>query len=267
MAVRLLHISDIHFGPPHRPELDDAIRTLVEREHFDALLVSGDLTQRATREQFTAARAFLQSLSVPQVVVPGNHDVPLWAVHERLTSPFGRYRRYLSNELEPTLRLPGAWIYGLNTAHGWTAKNGVFKQDSLAQCEAFFAAAPEGVLRVAVAHHHLLPAPGPLYDPIAARAREGAYALARARIDVLVSGHLHHAFLGHTRAYYPKLEHNTIVVHSGTSMSRRGRGIEHEANSLNVIEFDGATLTISNLLYAGDDGLFVPAVEYRFPRK
>jgi 3',5'-cyclic AMP phosphodiesterase CpdA len=263
----LLHISDIHFGPPHRDELDEAIRSLLARERFDAVLVSGDITQRATPEQFMQAKAFLNSLSVPHVTVPGNHDVPLWAVHERLTTPFGRYQRYFAAELEPTLRLPHAWIYGMNSAHGLTAKNGKFTDASLERCEAFFAAAPADVLRIVVVHHHLLPAPGPLYDPTAARAREAAYAFSRARVDVVVSGHLHHAFVVHTRAFYPKLQYNTVVAHSGTTMSSRGRGAELAANSLNVIALDGSTISIENRRYVNGDKLFEPAVEYRFPRQ
>lgn len=266
MAVRLLHITDIHFGPPHRAELDAALLDFTAQEKFDAVVVSGDLTQRATAAQFTAARAFLQSLSVPQVVVPGNHDVPLWAAHLRFFAPFSRYRRHLADELEPALKLRGAWICGLNTAHGFTAKNGVFRAASLARCKQFFADAPPAVLRVAVVHHHLLPAPGPVYDPVAERAREAAHAFAEAGVDLVLAGHMHYAFVGHTRDYYPNLAHDTLVAHAGTSMSTRGRGAEKGLNSVNVVAFDGAEITLEHLRYVGGGRLFAKSAGYSFPR-
>ncbi len=266
MTIRLLHISDIHFGPPHRPELDDAIRKLIVAEKPDALLVSGDITQRATRDQFEAARDYLGSLSLPQVVVPGNHDVPLYALHHRLGSPFRRYREFLADDLEPTLKLPGVWVFGMNTAKGWTAKNGVFRAETLQRCKAFFSGAPPAVLRVVVAHHHLLPAPGARYDPVAARARNAARAFSDARVDIVLAGHLHHAFVLRVKTYYPKLSFGTLVAHSGTSMSSRGRGVEHEANSVNIIESDAETLVIRNLRYRERAGDFALAARYQFPR-
>ncbi len=265
LSVRLLHISDIHFGPPHRAEMDTVVRKLVEDEQPDALVVSGDLTQRARPEQFTEARNWLASLRVPQVVIPGNHDVPLWAVHERLGDPFGRYRTHLSDELEPTLRLDGVWIYGLNTAKGFTLKNGVFRASSLQAMKAFFADAPRGTLRVATAHHHLLPAPGQVYDPVASRARAAAYALNEAGVDVLLSGHLHHSFVVQVRDHYPRLRHRTLVVHSGTTMSTRGRHAEHGMNSLNVIEADGARLHIEHRHYSEEQKRFVGVAGYQYP--
>lgn len=236
------------------------------RENFDAVLVSGDLTQRATEAQFKAAHAFLKSLSVPQVVVPGNHDVPLWAAHERFFTPFARYRRCLADELEPQLKLPGAWICGVNTAKGWTAKNGVFRAASLARCRTFFADAPAETLRVVVAHHHLLPAPGPLYDPVAERSRDAAHGFAAAQVDLVAAGHMHYAFVGHTRDYYPALTHDTLVAHAGTSMSTRGRGAEKGLCSVNVISFDGAQIEVEHLRYVGGARLFAKSAGHSFPR-
>ena len=72
----LLHISDLHFGrvdPATVEPLTAAIRALAR----NVVIVSGDLTQRARAAEFRAARAFLDALPRPQIVVPGNHDVPL----------------------------------------------------------------------------------------------------------------------------------------------------------------------------------------------
>jgi 3',5'-cyclic AMP phosphodiesterase CpdA len=72
----LVHLSDLHFGRVDRA-LVEPLSELVGRMKPDVVVVSGDLTQRARTEQFKDARRFLDSLPSPQIVVPGNHDVPL----------------------------------------------------------------------------------------------------------------------------------------------------------------------------------------------
>ena len=100
--LTILHISDLHFGMPYLPEVGEAVLRAAPALKPDAVVVSGDLTQRARDEEFAAARAFLDRLpDVPRVVVPGNHDVPLYNVFQRFGSPFGKYRRFIDAQLEP----------------------------------------------------------------------------------------------------------------------------------------------------------------------
>ena len=245
--------------------MDAAIRQFVEERQPDALLVSGDLTQRARPEQFQATRRFLDSLSLPKVVVPGNHDVPLWSVHERLFNPLGRWRRWFSPETEPTLKLPGLWVYGINTAKGLTLKNGSFRESSLARMRSFFADSPADTFRMVVAHHHLTPAVRTFYDPVAGRAHAAAKALATSRVDLVVSGHLHHGFLRSLPEHYGGLDYPTRVLHSGTSMSSRGRWEEAERNSMNWIDMDGTSVRISRLQHVSD-ATFVEQEQHVWPR-
>jgi 3',5'-cyclic AMP phosphodiesterase CpdA len=85
MFLTILHISDLHFGPFYVPAAGDALLRAVEGMQADVIVASGDFTQRAKPEQFAAARDFLAALPrVPLVVVPGNHDVPLYRVIERV---------------------------------------------------------------------------------------------------------------------------------------------------------------------------------------
>ena len=80
MAVRLLHVSDLHFGRPSLTEQVDEVVTLLDRERFDAVVISGDLSQRTRRREFTKAREFIEELErhAPVFVVPGNHDAAWW---------------------------------------------------------------------------------------------------------------------------------------------------------------------------------------------
>ena len=90
----LLHLSDLHFGT-EREVCIQAIRDFCELHRPEAVIVSGDLTQRARLKQFFDCRQFLDSLDLPYLVVPGNHDIPLFHVWNRFFSPFVRYQAFL----------------------------------------------------------------------------------------------------------------------------------------------------------------------------
>ena len=96
----IIHLSDLHFGRVHRPALAP-LAAAIERIKPDFIAISGDLTQRARPGQFREARAFLDALPAPYLVVPGNHDVPLYNVVQRVLKPLAKYRRIVSTDLEP----------------------------------------------------------------------------------------------------------------------------------------------------------------------
>ena len=86
--ISVLHVSDLHFGPPYVPEVGEALQTFAHRLRPELIVASGDFTQRAKPEQFREARAWLDRLpDAPVVVTPGNHDAPLYRVWERITAP------------------------------------------------------------------------------------------------------------------------------------------------------------------------------------
>src|SRR5262245_8835863 len=123
--LTLLHISDLHFGPPYLPAVGEALLRLAPDLHADVIVASGDFTQRAKAVQFADARAFLDRLpKAPQIVVPGNHDIPLYRVFERLFAPTAMYRRYMSAELNSVMRRDDAIIVSLDTTAPRTAITG-----------------------------------------------------------------------------------------------------------------------------------------------
>jgi 3',5'-cyclic AMP phosphodiesterase CpdA len=102
--TRILQISDLHFGPPFVRQVADALLQTIPDLNPDAIVVSGDLTQRAKRVQFEEARQFFDLLShIPMLVIPGNHDVPLYRVFERLFTPHALYREIICDDLNPVL--------------------------------------------------------------------------------------------------------------------------------------------------------------------
>ena len=91
-CCRLLHLSDLHFATTDQATIwySQLAADLREQqvEQLDALVVSGDLVNRAEPAEYDAARLFLEhlmsgfALSGRQVtLVPGNHDVS-WALAE-----------------------------------------------------------------------------------------------------------------------------------------------------------------------------------------
>src|SRR4051794_29114831 len=78
--------SDLHFGSI---DLDvvEAMAAEVRTAEPSIVVVSGDLTQRARKQEFMQARSFLDALPSPRLVVPGNHDVPLFDLYARIFTP------------------------------------------------------------------------------------------------------------------------------------------------------------------------------------
>ncbi|HSH46270.1 MAG TPA: metallophosphoesterase, partial [Longimicrobiales bacterium] len=154
--LTILHVSDLHFGPPYVPRVGEALLQAAEALEPDVVVASGDFTQRARAEQFAEARRYLDRLpDVPTVVVPGNHDVPLFRVWERIFSPYDMYRRYIAEELDQVIRVEGAVIVALNSTSPLRAiTNGRINRTQLEFCQREFQKAPEEAIKIVVAHHH-----------------------------------------------------------------------------------------------------------------
>ncbi len=262
----LLHISDVHFGPPHLADLAAGVLRLVAERRPDALVLSGDLTQRARPRQFRAAREFLAAAAAPTIAVPGNHDVPMYRFWARALAPFAAYRRHFADELEPTLDVPGARLVGVNTAHNWTIKGGRFRPAAGLRVEAAFDGLPPATCRVVVAHHHLLRAPGFDHQPVMRQAAAAAQAFAAARVDLVLSGHHHVAWAGSSAEFFPDARPPFVVVHSGTTTSGRYREGEPGENSCNWIEIGEAELLVTTLRWRRDEGRFTDHRQARFAR-
>ena len=156
---KILHISDVHFGPPHIEERAAAVLALEEERQPELVVVSGDLTQRAKPHQFQAARRFINRFQAPVLVVPGNHDVPLYRFWERFFAPYGAYRKHFDSELEPVVQSESFVAIGLNTAHGWTFTEGRIRSSRLAEIADILESVPDSLLKIVVAHHNLVRPP------------------------------------------------------------------------------------------------------------
>lgn len=263
----ILHISDVHFGPPHVPRVARGVLAFIERHEPDLVVLSGDLTQRAKPAQFREARAFVDSIPMPTIVVPGNHDVPLYRVWERVFDPFGCYRNHFSPELEPVFRDPELLIIGVNTAFGWTIKEGRIKLRRLLEVARLLEETTERVFKIVVAHHHLIPPPNFGSQRVAGNAYEAIDLFSRAGVDLILSGHQHQTYIGNSEEFYPKGRPPVVILHSGTTTSRRGRGGERQTNSCNWIRIDERSMIVSHYRWHDSLERFAEHSRHWYPRQ
>jgi len=234
------------------------------------IAVSGDITERAKREQFLAARQYLDRFPLAtRVPVPGNHDVPLYRVRQRLLTPYALYREHFSDTLDTVVCRPDVVIVALNsTAPRRAITNGRIRHRQLALCREAFSSAPEGAARIVVTHHHWAPAPDYEGSEVMPGAKRALDVLTELRVDLILSGHLHRASIGNSLDIYAgqDREHGILIVQCGTSTSRRGRAREREKNSFNWIRVTDRVIRITHYMYFADVGGFAPVSRHLFPR-
>lgn len=269
---RILHLSDVHFGPKHDAKAASAVSRLVEERHPDLVVVSGDLTQRAKPAQFAEARAWAEKLPVPCLCVPGNHDVPLYRVWERLFSPFAAYGRHFSPDLEPAFGDDEIVVLGFNTATPWTLKNGRIGRRRLLAAPGRFARAAQGhsgpQARIAVLHHPLIPGPGTGDQLVVASAEAIAAMLEASNVELVLSGHLHYGFVVRSDVGFPPRHGRPFwIVHSGTSMSSRGRASEIGTQTANWIEIRPEAIEVTHLELLSSANRWTARSRHLLPRR
>jgi 3',5'-cyclic AMP phosphodiesterase CpdA len=264
---QILHVSDVHFGPPHLPEVADGVLGLIAERRPDLVVVSGDLTQRAKPEQFRQARAWVDRIPVATLAVPGNHDVPMYRFWERIFAPFGAYRNHFSSDLEPVFQDEELLVVGVNTAYNWTWKDGRITLRRLLGLADLFEQAPDHLLKVVVAHHHLIPPPNFGTQRVLANAYEAIDLFSQAGVDLILSGHQHQAYIGNSEEFYPKGRPPVVILHSGTTTSNRGRGGEREKNTCNWVAADERSIAVSHLRWHTELRRFAEHSRHWYPRQ
>jgi 3',5'-cyclic AMP phosphodiesterase CpdA len=254
--TRILHISDLHFGAVNARLLEPLL-TLARHLQPDAIIVSGDLTQRARPEQFRDAAAFLARFGLPVLAVPGNHDAPLYNLPLRLFSPFSRYEKRMNAVLEPMLILPGAVLTGVNTANPLVWKAGRLRRASVQALMRASSTAPAGLLQIAVMHHAPVPAadgtPADIHDP-AAVLRD----LVAAGTDIVLSGHTHMPHVGAAET-----ASSILFLQVGTAISTR---LKTRWNDVSLVEAGSDRVTVRPFL-ADATHQFRPGPAQHFRRK
>jgi 3',5'-cyclic AMP phosphodiesterase CpdA len=263
--MRICHVSDLHFGRPAVPEQIDAIEEMIQRERYDVVAISGDVSQRARAGEFQRARSFIRDAEKVSrtICVPGNHDVRWWYAPLSLgdkAKMYEGYRQYISADLEPVLHLPGMTIVGLNTSHGITRKTltwnmrdlsiiGFLTTAQIEHARSVFESSPAGDARVIVMHHN--PVKGELSQRHGLKnTRKILGAFAEMGTDAVLCGHDHQEAIH----YVEHTQKGTVISTAGT-VSNRSRG--GRPSSLNVLEIEHKQVKTTTHVWTPDRREFV----------
>jgi len=255
--MKLLHISDLHFGH-HDPIVADGFADDINAQKPDLIVASGDFTQIGTKEEFVQAREFLDKLEAPIFAVPGNHDVPAVNIVRRFLDPYGLYRRYIAKDLEPTVEMDGVALVGMRTSRRarleWNWGHGTISRTQLEHLDERFATVSPDAVRVIVAHHPLLFPTEPMIQKTkrVKRADDALEVFAGLGVRLVLSGHFHLSYVRKHEAKSNAREGEPVglsksavapilVVQASSAISTRLRG---EPNAYNLIDISDGTITV-----------------------
>jgi len=236
-ALRIAHVSDIHVGAHDEVTLDGLAQDLHDAQ-VAATIVTGDLTMRARTHEFVRAKEVIDQFPGPTMVVIGNHDVPLTNPLHRMTSPYGKYRTEVTQNLDPVLDLGTVRIQGLGSMPRWRWKSGRISERQSQDIRATFADSPPGTVRVVAMHHP------PSSDDLESLAGGDGFeqALVDAEVDIVLAGHTHVPAVEVLTVGSGARARSIIEVVAGTATSHRTRGV---VRSWSLLEITSHTLTVT----------------------
>lgn len=271
----IAHISDVHFGRTDPAVVEGLVEDLAARSP-SVLVASGDFTQRARTGQYREAAAFLARLPGPQLLIPGNHDIPLYDVVRRFLFPLHRYRRHITRDLRPVVRNDGMIVMGMNTARSFTLsldgfwKDGAISEEQLLDVKLQACDLPPELFKVVVTHHPFIPPPRERPHGIVRGARRALATMELCGIDMLLAGHLHMGYSDDVRTHHEATKRSILSVQAGTATSTRRRGEPNAYNWITIEKIPGsASKTYDRVtieVRAWDGKHFVPDVATRFTR-
>ena len=255
----VLQISDPHFGTEQAPVIA-ALLELNRLTQPGVVVLSGDITQRARRSQFAAARHFVDQMTPPRLLtIPGNHDIPLFNPFARTLFPYANYSREFGLNLEPELETESLLILGVNTTRPRRHKDGEVSEKQIARIATRLSRASAHQLRIVVTHQpvHVI------RDSDIANLLHGHERAVRswsaAGADIIMGGHIHLPYVRPLADRFPDLPRRVWSVQAGTAVSSRIR--EDQANSVNILRYPVARAGVCQVErwdFAADTARFTP---------
>ena len=259
----LLQLSDLHFGRIDERLLAPLVEAAASVKP-DLVIVSGDLTQRARSKQFHAAKTFLNLLPGPQLIVPGNHDVPMHNPIARFFYPLAGYRRHFSNDPEPSYQDEEIAVLGLNSSRSLTIQDGRLNDQQIERLVTVFGSVPHDITKILVCHHPFRLPPGAENHRVVGGAARVLAAMATCGADVVLSGHLHTTFVGCSALQDDGTGRTILLSQAGTATSTRLRGQEA---SFNVLRIRAKTIEFQPYVWETKQLGFVPGLTTVFHRE
>ncbi len=248
---KIVHLSDLHFGKVEKKRIAPLLN-IVNKAKPDLIIISGDLTQRAKKNEYKEARKFLRKLRAPLFIIPGNHDIPLYNIFARIISPFKRYKEHISKDLTPVYIDKEMAIVGVNSVKPYKISSGRIGKDQVSRAEEIFEGLHSKVVKIVVCHHpfdlpHSLNTHHKHTHKVIGRSKFAMKRLAQKRVDLFLSGHLHVTHIGDTTMRYKIKGYSGLIAQAGTAISKRRRG---EPVSFNIISLKRDEIKIET--WSGD---------------
>ncbi|HSM54127.1 MAG TPA: metallophosphoesterase, partial [Erythrobacter sp.] len=208
----------------------------VHAERPDAIVCTGDLTQRATHRQYADAAEWFAGLQVRVMLQPGNHDMPYYNLWERFRRPYARYRA-LEQAVGAEIMLDHALIVPFDTnvpaQMRWPWSDGVVTRRKLdAALARLDALRADPRPKLVACHHPLLAEEDGRKNPTI-RGDMAFAELAAAGASAVLSGHVHFPF-DQVRS---RDNHAMRMIGAGTLSTRLRR---NAPPSFNVLRIDRA---------------------------
>ncbi|HEV8265082.1 MAG TPA: metallophosphoesterase [Gemmatimonadales bacterium] len=272
MTVQLLHVADLHFGGLADIRQIDALERMLPDLRPDAIVIGGDLSQRARHGEFQRARAFANRAAetAPVLIIPGNHDVQWWW---RPFLPFSKdalyrkYRGYFGADLTPTLTVPGAAVIASAlTSHGvaWgslttrlndMAVKGHLPKAEILRVQRLFAETDPALARVLVVHHNVLR--GDISQRMGlARWRQAQRRIVESGAEVVLCGHDH-------QEGAEVLDGKVVVSTAGTLCTRTRGG---RPSCFNFVTIEATAVQITFFRWEAERSRFRASDTFAFAR-
>lgn len=242
--INVMHLSDLHFGT-ESPEIVASLIRQIQNVSPDVVVISGDLTQRARWREFHAAKAFIEAVEAGDsvvIVVPGNHDIPLYNPLARALRPFHRYRSVIGRTQVAVKRLGRLRFITVNSVRRERHASGFITAQRRREVVRSAQEAGENDINIVVTHHPLG------INSLAAGNDEHSGDLVTCRawhdagVNMILSGHEHRPFLLDAREQLIENPHRgdppMWILNAGTAISSRVR--HDHPNSYNLLKFNGS---------------------------
>lgn len=255
----ILHASDLHFGKSD-PAVVELFYREIERQRPDLVVLSGDFTQIGSEREFRLARDFIERITAPVFVIPGNHDIPRWHLGYRLFDPMKRYRDFIAPMQDIVHEDKDCFVVGINTARPilphWNWANGMVSQSQLQFVHNQFRHADNEKVRILVCHHPLINVKGAPIDTIVWGSTDLLHVLEDQQVDIVLTGHIHHASI------LPAGERSgPVMVGASSATSSRLRA---QSNGYNILRVSRDKVEIELVHWNGDTHVVFDSLS--FPR-
>jgi 3',5'-cyclic AMP phosphodiesterase CpdA len=228
--MKAAHLSDLHFGNHVSSEKLDSLKNDLVSHGLELLVITGDVTDRGRISQFRWAQAFLKSLQIPFIVVPGNREIGFSAVWEWMLPSFAmrRYSHFFGASDRVVYRSESNRVVfmGLNSVHAFPSWPGTVSRETrywLREQASRF----EDYLKVLFLHHPVLPVirGSSFWAHSLSDAGEILNICTQNGIKLILQGHKHRSAV--MEVNFPQREAKVVVSSCGAPLMSRWDSVYH----------------------------------------